>query len=80
MKKCLFGLALVLLASVTPLRAQQADHVMISELRYYETSQVNEEFVELYNPTNFSVDVSGWHIQYKSRTGTDWSDKTIFSR
>ena len=78
MKKCLFGLALVMLAIVTPLRAQQADHIVISELRYYETSQVNEEFVELYNPTNFTVDVSGWHIQYKSRTGVDWSDKTIF--
>ncbi len=62
-----------------PLLAQMADYPVISELRYYETSLVLEEFVELYNPTNFSVDMSGWKLQYKSSTGDSWLDKQTFA-
>lgn len=75
--KTFFLITALLLAGA--LQAQMADYPVISELRYYETSTVNEEFVELYNPTNFSVDVGGWKLQYKSSTGTNWLDKVTFS-
>ena len=58
--------------------AQMATYPVISELRYYETSGVNEEFVELYNPTAAAIDVSGWKIQYASAAGLTWSDKQVF--
>lgn len=71
-------LALALLALAGRSLAQQADHVVISELRFYETSGVNEEFVELYNPTDTAIDMGNWRIQYKSSTGTTWQDKQTF--
>jgi len=71
-------LALVFLALAGGAWAQHADHPVISELRFYETSQVNEEFVEIYNPTQQTVDVGGWKIQYKSASGTTWQDKQTF--
>jgi len=71
-------LALALLALAGRSLAQQADHVVISELRFYETSGVNEEFVELHNPTDTAVDLGNWRIQYKSSTGTTWQDKQTF--
>ncbi len=75
MKRMLKVLALAVLALSGQVVAQMADHPVISELRFYETSQVNEEFVEIHNPTPATVDVGGWKIQYKSSTGTLWSDK-----
>jgi len=67
----------VLLGGCLRVSAQQADYPVIGEVRYYETSGVNEEFVELYNPTNFAVDLGGWKIQYKSSTGQNWSNKLV---
>ncbi len=30
---------------------------------------LNNDFIELYNPTNAAIDVSGWSVQYRSATG-----------
>lgn len=30
------------------------------------------DFVELFNPTNAAVDLSGWSVQYASATGSSW--------
>jgi hypothetical protein len=78
MKK-LMGLVALLLGISARLLAQQAEYLVISEVRYYETSGINEEFVEIYNPTNAPVELSGYKIQYKSSTGVNWSDKTTFT-
>ena len=78
MKKRMLVLVLSVLAFSAVLRAQQATYPVISELRFYETSGVNEEFVELYNPTLAAIDVSGWKIQYASAAGLTWSDKQVF--
>jgi hypothetical protein len=32
------------------------------------------EFVELYNPTNSPINITGWNITYKSATGSSWSN------
>jgi hypothetical protein len=76
MMKHIFTLIALLVA--TSAFADMADYPVISELRFYETSGVNEEFVEIYNPANFAIDISGWSLQYKSRTGTNWSVKATF--
>ncbi|MBG6238910.1 5'-nucleotidase [Mycetocola sp. CAN_C7] len=31
----------------------------------------NDKFVELYNPTNAAIELSGWSLQYRSATGTE---------
>ena len=31
------------------------------------------DFIELYNPTNSDVSLTGWSVQYASTTGTSWS-------
>jgi hypothetical protein len=47
-------------------------HVVISELQVAGTAGANDEFVELYNPTNAPIDISGWRVQYKSATGASY--------
>lgn len=58
---------------------QPAEHLVISEIRYYQHSGVNEEFVELYNPTSKPVSLHNWKLIYKSKTGTSWKTKVVFS-
>src|SRR5438046_10431590 len=53
-----------------------ANHIVISEVASRGASSATDEFVELYNPTLSSVDISGWKLQYKSQTGASFSDYT----
>jgi len=52
----------------------QANHIVISEFAT-RGSAATDEFLELYNPTNSSVDLSGWKLEYKSATGSTWSTR-----
>lgn len=53
--------------------APATDHVVISEFAIAGTT-ANDEFIELYNPTNAEVNLAGWKIQYKSATGTAYNN------
>ncbi|MGB9377387.1 MAG: lamin tail domain-containing protein, partial [Mycobacteriales bacterium] len=35
------------------------------------------DFIELFNRSNSSVDISGWAVQYGSATGTTWAGPTL---
>lgn len=70
----LLALALGLLAFV-PAAFAAANHVVISEFATRGPTAATDEFVELYNPTDNPVDISGWKLQYKSATGTTWNDR-----
>src|SRR3989338_11292613 len=48
------------------------NQIVISEVQIIGDNASND-FVELYNPTDNSVDLSGWQIRIKSSTGTDAS-------
>jgi len=68
--------ALCVLCFGTPLlaaRAQIAEHIVISEV-YGGGGNLGaaykNDFVELYNPTDLPVSISGWSIQYASGSGT----------
>ncbi|HUJ13808.1 MAG TPA: DNA/RNA non-specific endonuclease [Thermoanaerobaculia bacterium] len=37
----------------------------------------SNDFVELYNPTSASVDLTNWSIQYTSSTGNTWGTSTV---
>jgi hypothetical protein len=65
----LFALTLIAAGA----RCQIAGHVVISELYGAGGNSgalLKNDFVELYNPTPYSVPLSGWSLQYASATGT----------
>jgi len=47
------------------------EHVVISEVQI-----ADNEFVELYNPTDSAIDMTGWHWCYYS-SGRDWNNPHI---
>lgn len=53
-----------------------ADHVVISEVSTG-SSNANDEFVELYNPTDAPVTIAGWKIQYRSNAGAGYNNSYI---
>lgn len=75
---------LLLLPLVLPARtfalASNLSGVMIVELQ---TTGVNnatsEEFVELYNTSDNTIDISSWKLQYLSAGGTTWQTKATLN-
>lgn len=68
----LFVAAFTLFIVSQPTKAfSVASHVVISEIEIGVTSVANNEFVELYNPTNSSIDITGWKLTRKTDTGTE---------
>ncbi len=49
-----------------------ADHVVISEIQTASvlTGGVNDDFVELYNPTNSAIDLGSWSVQRTTGSGS----------
>ncbi|MDP1706780.1 MAG: PKD domain-containing protein [bacterium] len=55
-------------------RVPIANHIVISEILFDPVgndNQANEEFVELYNPTNVSVDLDNWRFRMIRNSGND---------
>src|SRR5262249_47592694 len=50
-----------------------ANHVVISEFSGGLTGASTDEFIELYNPTDTAVNIGGWVVQYRSATGSTYS-------
>jgi predicted extracellular nuclease len=68
------------LLTVSCLFGQAANHVVISEIYGgggNSGSTWKNDFVELYNPTNAPVNVTGWSVQYASATGVFGNFKTV---
>ena len=63
-----------------PTSGVKADHIVISEV-YYDASGIDsvEEYVELYNPTNNTIDISGWRLEDASSSYIIPADSTIAS-
>lgn len=45
------------------------DHILISEFRTRGQNGASDEFIEVFNPTNETVDISGWSIKRSSGCG-----------
>ncbi|MFA6275355.1 MAG: lamin tail domain-containing protein [Pedobacter sp.] len=59
-----------------------ANHVVISEVYGgggNSGATYKNDFIELYNPTNASVDLTNWSVQYASATGTGAWQATVLS-
>ena len=68
-------------AGIPEANAEIADHVVISEFTTRGPGGSTDEFVELYNPTNESVDISGWAIwTYNASTlfCREWCERIQF--
>lgn len=64
-------LLLVLPLSAAPsARRSRANHIVISEVQVSGATK-DDEFVELYNPTNSSVSLAGWRLTRKLLGGTE---------
>ena len=60
--------------------AEPADHVVISQVYGgggNSGATYKNDFIELYNPTDSDVDLTGWSVQYASSTGTSWTATTL---
>ena len=51
--------------------------VVVSELAAAGPGGADDEFLELYNPSQQAVSLAGWVLHYRSATGTSWSVTTI---
>ncbi|MEN9796769.1 MAG: hypothetical protein RL653_465 [Pseudomonadota bacterium] len=57
-----------------PATCFQANHVVISQLSGGTGGGLDDDFIELYNPTNAPVDVTGWVLWYRTASRTsDWT-------
>jgi len=50
--------------------ATTAPLIMISEVQTAGANDATEEFVELYNPSNEPIDMTGWQLQYRAASAT----------
>jgi len=55
------------------------DHVVISEIQTSGSGDTDDEFVELYNPTNNAVNLNNWKLTKKTQLGTESDLVTSFS-
>lgn len=76
MKKLLYTtiiLALICFGQTPTARAAEdaasINHILISEIQTGGATDATEEFVELYNPGEASVDITGWLLQYRAASG-----------
>jgi hypothetical protein len=68
-------IAILILAAPIAIAQEVPPHVVISEVQI-----ATNEFVELYNPTNTAIDMTGWHWCYfpdDRNWNKSWRDKTF---
>lgn len=58
--------------TATPTPQDIANHLVISEVQI-NGADAQQDFVELYNPTSSSVDLSGWKLRKRTPSGTESS-------
>lgn len=67
--------------SLLPTPTDSADttaHIVISEVQVGGALST-DEFIEMYNPTNESIDVTGWKLQKKTASGSTFNDLAMLS-
>ncbi len=73
-KKIIIVVAVIVLF---PLATSASDNfsLLITEVQTGSATNANEEFIEIANPTDELVSVTGWMLQYKPATSGDWQTK-----
>lgn len=57
----------------------KAENLVISEVRV-EGKDAGDEFIEIYNPTDKEIDLSGWSLQYISGGSKEFSSGTLYKK
>lgn len=74
-----FTILLLSLASLPPkVFSAMATHVVISEVQVGGGTST-DEFIELYNPTNAEVDLTGWELLRKTASGEEFTSLVTLS-
>ncbi len=55
--------------------AASESKVLISEISMGSSTSATEEFVELYNNSDSSINLANWSVHYKSATGKTWNKR-----
>ena len=55
---------------VSPVQSAPASHIVISEVEIRTLANADDEFIELYNPTDSNISFSGWRLTKKTAGGT----------
>lgn len=63
-----FGVFLFIASTQTHLAKAETNHVVISQIQI-SGATASDEFVELYNPTDATIDLSKWRLTRKTSTG-----------
>src|SRR5215212_4445193 len=63
--------------TATSLSSGSATSVVISEFRTTGPAGANDEFIEIYNPTNTAIDISGWILSASNSSGGTQTRATI---
>ena len=58
------------IATDTGINSVVYPQILISEVQIAGLTDAKQEFVELYNPNNQDVDLTGWYLQRKTKTGS----------
>src|SRR3990172_11656250 len=66
-----FFLLLPLILFTTKSAISLTNHVVISEVQVAGVTDADDEFVELYNPTEADINLSGWSLTKKISNGTE---------
>ena len=59
--------------------SEEPHNILIVELQTGSLDVAGEEFVELYNPNDSDIEITGWLLQYKPATGDSWNTKSELS-
>lgn len=63
---------------LTGQQVHASSSVVISELSMGSATSATDEFVELYNNSNDTINMNGWSLYYRSATGTSYTKKASF--
>jgi len=61
-----FGVFCYVAISLQSQAKADTNHIVISQIQLSGTGNANDEFVELYNPTEATIDLSGWRLSRKT--------------
>jgi endonuclease G len=78
----LFALLVLCFAFVTPAAFAISPNIVISQVYGgggNSGATLKNDFIELYNRGNTTVNVTGWSVQYASSGGTTWTNSTTLS-
>jgi hypothetical protein len=68
--KVLCGLIITVLLAPAMAQAEDPGGLVISQIQISGPAGANDEFIEIYNPTDQAINLEGWSLQYKSTSGS----------